>query len=711
MPSRVRTDKHVLQPSAAANNNATTKRTNAMEAPLTAPKSPYAQPTVSRRDELTLFMHPGLTDACSISHVMRNIGLVMYRDWRYDVLWEHQQNLEPVVSCPSYLGRTESFRGTPTTPYARFGWGINADLMPIGDPLERGRMLVVTSDHGWIRTERAHAKLTLPAVTVIFALSPQCKQAMVDAGIPEEKIVLLPLGVDHTLYKPEGPAFEGEANRWLNDVEPEGKPFTFLCAGYAQPRKGIRETVEAYCRAFAGRRDVALLVKNVVQVGKWGHDETDEYLKIMADYDAPPVGYLQETVSEYQMAALLRDVDCLCNAHRREGFGLMGLQAMACGTPVLTTDYHGPQQYANKDNCYLLPITGDGPEPIPSPDPKTGECIEWANYDLDVLASLMQEAQAGKRKKKIVEAALATAAQWTWTRSAEVVRETVETRMGYLRKRPRKWVSANVTTSVAIPIRNGSDKLAVTLKTLYDCAAPDEVLVYDDASNPDEARAINALASAYRGCRVVTGRKQVGCHEARRIIYEECRGAYIASIDGDMDFSITDNDWAERLIALCKERGNGIMHPLLVYPLKPKGIRTVQSAGGIMRPDLDPPATHRLRGEPVTAPGVGRPCRISYGCGAFQFFPATLLDHIEMDGGYFPANFGDVSICFAARAAGFPVWYCPEVKVIHDAYSWTNSAEAKSTCRPDQTGLRFAQRWLDMEHEDARLYDETGALP
>jgi GT2 family glycosyltransferase len=200
------------------------------------------------------------------------------------------------------------------------------------------------------------------------------------------------------------------------------------------------------------------------------------------------------------------------------------------------------------------------------------------------------------------------------------------------------------------------------------------VLVYDDASTEVEGRAISSICEAYSGCRLIRGVTQVGCHGARAIMFEEAQGRFIASIDADMDFTATDEHWSDRLVAMWDDRGHGIMHPLLVRPS-----RHVQSAGGMIGPKTGKLCLHRFEGEREDATGVDLPAKTAYCCGAFQFFHASLLDEIAQDALYTPAYFGDVDFCYRARAAGYPVWYCPEVTVIHDAGSWGSTGRSRLT--------------------------------
>jgi glycosyltransferase involved in cell wall biosynthesis len=54
------------------------------------------------------------------------------------------------------------------------------------------------------------------------------------------------------------------------------------------------------------------------------------------------------------MADFYRHCDCILSPHRGDGFGLVGLESLACGTPVIISDYHGPQGYIKEDYPYFV---------------------------------------------------------------------------------------------------------------------------------------------------------------------------------------------------------------------------------------------------------------------------------------------------------------------------------------------------------------------
>lgn len=663
---------------------------------------PPPKPLIRKRANLAIALRGPLLAGHSIGHVMRNLGVALYR-LGVDVRWDNPENQRAQdAEFPTYWAQVEPFIAPLDVPHVTVAWDPQVFR---GGPQERGRVHLDPTDSFRCWNEQCIANYAGDMVDFLFCFSPECQATWVKHGVAGDKVEVLPLGVDTAIFRPDGPRWQEPPLDWLTEARADDGAFTFLVAGYLQHRKGGMETVEAFCREFAGRTDVRLILKNVHAA--WGNDQRAALRSLLAKFpDAPPVAYCGERVSDYEMAAILRSVDCLVNAHRMEGFGLVPLQAMASGTPVVVTNFHGPRQYATADNAYLVPITRVAPANTAGVPAK----MQWAQYDLGALQQALARAAAGENREQIIANGLRTAGQWGWGRAAEKVVAEVEQRLGSVARRPRKWRHPKIDCTVVMPVRNGSAKLATTLETMYakwDCP---ETLVYDDGSDVEECLAIKDICAQFPRVRLLRGNGQLGCHGARQVLFEEARGEFIASLDADMDFSQTPGDWARRLIDLWEKRGGGIMHALLVWPYRKGETPTVQSAGGLIPPEGKIPCKHRLEMLPVTDPRVRRAAEVVYGCGAMQFFHQEMLETVSQDPAYWPAFFGDVDLCYRARLAGFPVWYCPEVQIIHDANSWTKAGRNQNETRWQDNAARFAQRYGDLCAQDKERQDETGAI-
>mgnify|MGYP001010595482 CR=1 FL=1 len=278
--------------------------------------------------------------------------------------------------------------------------------------------------------------------------------------------------------------------------------------------------------------------------------------------------------------------------------------------------------------------------------------------------------------------------------------------MAPLRRRPVKWHAPAVSFTLTMPVRNGSGKLAVMLKTLFDRRDYwPEILVMDDASSEPEWAALQQLAERYP-ITLLRSDTQLGIGGARAALYDAARGEFIISLDGDLDFGKTDPHWPELLVRLWDERGRGIMTPLLLAPSRD----WIWSAGAYASRETAGSFRHRFAGQHEAAPGVASPAEVCTAAGAFHFFAARLLDRVRVDSGYFPAWYEDSDLCYQARALGLPVCYCPEVRVVHDAGSWTTSSECAQVSRVGACRARFMERWQDLWENDIRRQDETGAL-
>ncbi|MBN2529714.1 MAG: glycosyltransferase family 4 protein [Deltaproteobacteria bacterium] len=197
----------------------------------------------------------------------------------------------------------------------------------------------------WIEESNKHLDLLLVSSTF-------CRDIFVQCGMDDEKIDILHYGYDPKIYTPAGPKLDLTAHT--------NRRFKFLTVASPHKRKGIETLLQAYRNAFTRDDDVVLLVKlNYIPHKKKGkpfeyrdiHGMFDDYRK---DKTAPEVILLDTFFSEHDIAALYRCADCLVSATRGEGFGMVYLEALACGLPVMVTGWSGHMDFLNHENATLI---------------------------------------------------------------------------------------------------------------------------------------------------------------------------------------------------------------------------------------------------------------------------------------------------------------------------------------------------------------------
>jgi glycosyltransferase involved in cell wall biosynthesis len=148
--------------------------------------------------------------------------------------------------------------------------------------------------------------------------------------LPPEKVVVTYYGVD-SIFTPQ-PAAPNEAEEMRRRF---GISRDFLLAvGSLQPRKNLVRLIRAYSRLRSEREDFR---PQLVIVGRklWLASEIfDEALQHRWADDMILTGY----VADEELPALYRAARAFVYPSLFEGFGLPPLEAMACGTPVVTSD-------------------------------------------------------------------------------------------------------------------------------------------------------------------------------------------------------------------------------------------------------------------------------------------------------------------------------------------------------------------------------------
>ena len=160
----------------------------------------------------------------------------------------------------------------------------------------------------------------------IIAVSRSAKSDLLDvARVPQEKISVIPLGVD-TQFQPVHDPHRLEQLRYKYSL-----PRDFiLYVGMIEPRKNLDTLVDAYLAdSLSTRFDLVL-------AGGLGWNYSGLLQKIHASGAAHCIrllGYIPDS----DLPALYTAASAFAYPSLYEGFGLPVLEAMACGTPVVTS--------------------------------------------------------------------------------------------------------------------------------------------------------------------------------------------------------------------------------------------------------------------------------------------------------------------------------------------------------------------------------------
>lgn len=214
-------------------------------------------------------------------------------------------------------------------------------------------------------------------------------------------IVVIPLGYDDNLFKP--------APYYHRTVR------TFGAAGRLQhgpKRKGVGDVITAFKKAFPDNPDVRLSIKLYPDCGQ-------------LDTGDPRIETIRQHLTWTEMAEWVQSLDFYVTLARGEGFGLLPLQALGCGVPVIAPFYGGLGEYLTEDCAYPVEHT----EELAS-DGAYFSSGRWCRPSIECAAARMMQAYGEVAFKD--EAAVARAKEFTWTKSCEKLEAVLRASSGAL---------------------------------------------------------------------------------------------------------------------------------------------------------------------------------------------------------------------------------------------------------------------------------------
>jgi glycosyltransferase involved in cell wall biosynthesis/predicted Zn-dependent protease len=380
-------------------------------------------------------------------------------------------------------------------------------------------------------------------VDEVWAYSRFVRNCYIAGGVPAERVHVVPLGIDPHRFHPGAKPFPLKTT----------KPFRFLFVGGTIHRKGIDVLLKAYAETFAANDPVCLVIKDMGGASFYrGQTAGERINQLRADAGSAEIEYLDQELSDGELAGLYTACHCLVHPYRGEGFCLPIAEAMACGLPVMVTGYGAALDFCTEENAFLIPARIVRFREQRIGDLDTVDYPWLAEPDLAALRHMLRLVfdRPGEARMKGRAAFAHVRSHLTWDHAVDVI----EARLAEIRQRPiRRFdrppssdarrrpnpqpISARPTAietgptarqrvSLCMIVKDEEASLATCLGSVADLV--DEIVVVDTGSTD-----ATAAVAARWGARVFPFRWVDSFAAARNESLRHARGDWIFWLDAD----------------------------------------------------------------------------------------------------------------------------------------------------------------------------------
>lgn len=193
------------------------------------------------------------------------------------------------------------------------------------------RVKAISGDPEPEKRAEAEARVMGCADTILANCTPESDQLIEFYDADPDRIEIVPPGVDHAFFSPGHQA----GARWA--LGTDDSPL-LLFVGRIQPLKGLDVAISALARA---ERDDARLWVVGGASGSEGSAEVERIRQLISDEGVTDRVVFRPPQPHHLLSTFYRAADICLVPSRSESFGLVALEAAACGVPVIASAVGG----------------------------------------------------------------------------------------------------------------------------------------------------------------------------------------------------------------------------------------------------------------------------------------------------------------------------------------------------------------------------------
>ena len=135
----------------------------------------------------------------------------------------------------------------------------------------------------------------------------------------------------------------------INKSKKEKNKFRFVSVSFLNDNKNVDLTIKAFNKAFKGKEEYELYI-----AGDGAAREKLENLvkELNLDKQVKFVG----SVSRNELPKFYNEGDCFVLPSKYETFGVVYIEALSCGLPIITTKCGGPEDFFTDDLGYMIEV-------------------------------------------------------------------------------------------------------------------------------------------------------------------------------------------------------------------------------------------------------------------------------------------------------------------------------------------------------------------